>query len=272
MKKVTSFLNEQTSSINKNFQLAQLSGITRKMHKVTTSDLTLYDYDSGGAIILAISGDTNINVALPSPATPGLNFTFIAKDSPQGNGGCLIKAPAPDTIVSHIAGGHAVFNKPIYTIEFSAAFVASNVITCAVDGEPLTSTTYSGSSDQTLQALATKLAATSLIESAVVTVQGGNQTGTDDRAIVITGLKSGVEISLSDITVTGGASQASWEIATTKQPVDAVAAGITTNLLADNVKLEIAALGGEWIEFVSDGEYWYCRATVANAGAVSLNG
>lgn len=272
MKKVTSFLNEQTSSINKNFQLAQLSGITRKMHKVTTSDLTLYDYDSGGVIILAISGSSNVTIALPAPTTPGLNFTFIAKDSPQGSGDCIIKSPTPDTIVSHIAGGHAVFNKPIYKLEFDAAFVASNVITCSVEGTPLTSTTYSGSSDQTLQALATKLAATAAIESAVVTVQGGNQTGADDRVIVITGLKSGVEVSLSDITVTGGASQAGWEIATSQQTVDAVEAGATTNLLADNVILETAALGGEWIDFVSDGIYWYCRATVANKGAVSLNG
>jgi len=272
MKKVTSFLNEQTSSINKNFQLAQLSGITRKVHRVLTSNLTLYDYDSGAAIILAISGNTNINVFLPSPSIPGLNFTFIVKDSPQGTGDCIIKAPEADTIVSHLAGGSATFNKPQYFLTFGSAFVASNVISVSVEGTPLPSTTYATSSDATLQALATKLQQLESIESATVVVAGGNQTGTDDRVIVITGAQPGIEVSLSDITVTGGSSQPIWETQTTLQPIVGAASGTSSNLLADNIRLEAAALGGEWIDFVSDGEYWYCRATAASTGAITLNG
>jgi hypothetical protein len=271
MKKVTSFLNEQTSSINKNFQLAQLSGITRKMHKVTTSDLTLYDYDSGGVVILGITGGTDVVIDLPAPTVPGLNFTFIAKDSPSGSGDAIIKSPIQDTISAQTSGGQATFNKPVYTLTFSAAFVASNVITCSVEGDPLPDVNYASSSDNTLQALATKIASAASVESAVVTVEGGNQTGTDDRNMIITGANPGVEVSLSGITVTGGVSQASWDIVTNIQPIVGAASG-AVNLLADNVKLETAALGGEWIEFVSDGEYWYCRSTAASTGAITLNG
>lgn len=102
----------------------------------------------------------------------------------------------------------------IQTWTISAAFVASNVIAYKVNGQVF-STTYASSSDATLQAIATNIASNGDVASATVTVVGGNQTGTDDRVITITG-RGGIPINITGTGVTGGASQPTITLATTQ--------------------------------------------------------
>lgn len=98
----------------------------------------------------------------------------------------------------------ATVTPEISTYTISAAFVAGNVIATTFNGRAY-SHTYASSSDATLQAIATSLAADVDVTSATVSVQGGNQTGTDDRTITITA-KGGRSFTCS-ATVTSGASQ-----------------------------------------------------------------
>lgn len=103
----------------------------------------------------------------------------------------------------------------IYTYTISAAFVASNVIATTINGRSY-STTYASSSDATLQAVATQIATDPDVQSATVTVVGGNQTGTDDRVITVTG-KGGLSLNMS-ASVSGGASQPTVTVANTQSP------------------------------------------------------
>lgn len=101
----------------------------------------------------------------------------------------------------------------IYTYTISAAFVASNVIATTINGRGY-STTYASSSDATLQAVATQIATDPDVQSAVVTVVGGNQTGTDDRVITVTS-KGGLSLNMSAV-VTAGASQPTVTVSNTQ--------------------------------------------------------
>lgn len=103
----------------------------------------------------------------------------------------------------------------IYTYTISAAFVASNVIATTINGRNY-STTYSSSSDATLQAVATQIATDPEVQSASVTVVGGNQTGTDDRVITVTA-KGGLGLTMS-ATVTAGVSQPTVTVVQTQAP------------------------------------------------------
>lgn len=101
----------------------------------------------------------------------------------------------------------------IKTYTLSAALVTGNITTTTINGRTY-ATTYASSSDETLQAIATQIATDTDIASAVVTVVGGNQTGTDDRVVTVTG-KGGLPISISAV-VTSGASQATITVAETQ--------------------------------------------------------
>ena len=93
-----------------------------------------------------------------------------------------------------------------------------------------------------------------------------------DGVITVTGENPGVPVVLSAPIVASGSSQTTFTVACTTQPMLDTAAASGSNLLADNVKLETAALGGEWLEFISDGTYWYCRTTGNTIDAITLNG
>lgn len=109
----------------------------------------------------------------------------------------------------------------IKTYTISAEYVASNVVPIVVNGRTY-STTYATSSDATLQALATATATDQDVASAEVTVVGGNQTGTDDRVITITG-KGGISLNITGTDITGGASQPTVTIDEAQAPAaDAV--------------------------------------------------
>jgi len=266
----------QTQEDNNRFDkpLLVASGILTKTKTITNSDVILYDYDSGSTIFLAITGNTDINITLPEPSIKkvGMNFKFIAALSPAGTGDAVIKTNTADTLVTHGIVPTATAVAPVYTLTFSAVLVASNDINMDINDTPLTTTTFATTSDATMQALATKIQADNAVLSAVVTVVGGNQTGTDDRVITVTGRDAGMPVILSTPLVTSGSSQATCVLQNTVKSMNTTSTGNFNNLLADNVKLEAAALGGEWIEFVCDDTYWYCRAGASTTTSLSFNG
>jgi hypothetical protein len=266
------FLDQSVQSINKNRQLAKLSGTLRKTRTVTNSDVTLYDYDSGEVIFLAITGGSDVTITLPEPdpKKTGLNFTFIATASPSGVGDAVIAAATADTIVTQAIVPAATAQTPRYTLTAAGALVASNTINMDIDDTPIAQATFATNSNTTLAAIATRLQASSAITTAVVTDAGPEVD--DDRLITVTGANAGVPVILSTPIVAAGSSQTTFTVATTRQPMLDTDAAAGSNLLADNVKLETAALGGEWIEFISDGTYWYCRATGNTVDAITLNG
>ena len=172
------FLDQSVQSINKNRQLAKLSGTLRKTRTITSSDVTLYDYDSGDVIFLAITGSSDVTITLPSPspAKTGLNFTFIAAASPSGSGDAVITAATVDTIVTQAIVPAATAQAPVYTVTRQAAqaLVASNSIAMDVDDTPLSATAFDTNNDTTMAALATKLQALSSITTAAVTDDGSD--------------------------------------------------------------------------------------------------
>ena len=125
----------------------------------------------------------------------------------------------------------------ISTYTISAAYVTGNSIPITIN-ERTYSTTYASSSDATLQALATLIATDEDVQSASVTVVGGNQTGTDDRVITITS-KGALALNITNTTVSGGASQPTVTIASSQTAsggtVDITSKGIQTGLSSLNV-------------------------------------
>lgn len=127
----------------------------------------------------------------------------------------------------------------VKTYTISAAYVSGNVVPIVINGRPY-SVTYASSSDATLQALATLIATDQDVKTATVTVVGGNQTGTDDRVITITGsngLNGGtgaVSLNITGTTVTSGASQPTVTIATqtaaSRTAIDVVCKGVVDGL------------------------------------------
>lgn len=116
-----------------------------------------------------------------------------------------------------IAMNAASVTPEIDTYTISAAYVSGNSIPITINGRTYT-VTYASSSDATLQSLATAIATDPDVASAVVTVVGGNQTGTDDRVITITS-RGGLQLNISGTTITGGASQPNVTIQETQAAV-----------------------------------------------------
>ena len=51
-----------------------------------------------------------------------------------------------------------------------------------------------------------------------------------------------------------------------------MATSLYVNEAADNIKLETAGLGGEWIELVASDTFWYARTSAASNSAITING
>lgn len=193
--------------------------------------------DSGTGRWLKISGGTapaadNITLQLDQHVS-----TFLAaEDLSARDVVCAELHPGPGSYKYHLfKADHDLSNRrsvtgicktavsttpEVKTYTISAAYVSGNLVPITINGRSY-STSYASSSDATLQALATLIATDADVKSAVVTVVGGNQTGTDDRVIVITGSNGinggtgAVSLDLTGTTVTGGVSQPTVTIGTT---------------------------------------------------------
>ena len=129
-------LDQSVQSINKHRQLAKLSGVLRKTRTITSSDVTLYDYDSGEVIFLAITGSSDIAITLPTPAV-GLYFTFINAATPSGSGDAVITPTGTDTIVAMSAadsGADGASNLLADTVTIEAASIGGERLDVVCDG------------------------------------------------------------------------------------------------------------------------------------------
>ena len=177
-------------------RLESLAGLITETHAVATSDRLLHDYESGSTIFLNASDNSDIKVVLPAPRI-GLNFVVINAVSPAGTGDVVI-TNAGGTGNMVVQGPPATYTEglpEIVTFTFAGPLVANNKVNVLTEvdtfygnpSEAIPEREFDASSDATLQTIADKLAALSVVFTAVVTVVGGNQTGNDDRVITITG-------------------------------------------------------------------------------------
>jgi len=90
----------------------------------------------------------------------------------------------------------------ISTLTLDDPFASGNSITSLIQGKVITQD-FATSSDNTLKLYAAQIAALPSVATAAITVVGSNQTGTDDRVIVITGTNPGDHIQIEQITITG---------------------------------------------------------------------
>jgi len=90
----------------------------------------------------------------------------------------------------------------ISTLTLDDPFASGNSITSLIQGKVITQD-FATSSDNTLKLYAAQIAALPSVATAAITVVGSNQTGTDDRVIVITGTNPGDHIQIEQIAITG---------------------------------------------------------------------
>jgi hypothetical protein len=259
---------------------------------IINEDIVLEPHMSGETIFLAITGSTDIAITLPAPQL-GLNFQFINTKSPSGTGDAVItSAGGNDTIVTHAVGG--TNSAATAKIEGTAALEDENgtvfSVINAADGQTITFTTNSGANynqaptkvstyawtfgtvgadtaakatqalhialeaaraDGALKMTLTPASYTS--ESSFILTQNTDG-GVGNTAVVVSaGMSVNDGTLAADGTFTGGSLGAD-------------------NIGADNVTIEASSLGGEWIDFVSDSNYWYARVTKSDTTAVSMNG
>lgn len=129
--------------------------------------------------------------------------------------------PAPETVKISTEAARVA---QVRTIVFSADIITGNSIACTIDGTALTATAFDTNNATTLAALATKIQATDGVSTAV---SDGTHT------ITITAQNAGLPVSITGVTVTGGASQATATIATTT-PSHGIADDITEIIAEDN--------------------------------------
>ncbi len=140
----------------------------------------------GTGVELAGAGDTIVGVSVSSFTADADNFTVDMKRA------LYTPTDALDEVLMDVVGGSA--------LTFDAALVASNTINLKVNGTSMTQITYATSNDATLDAIAAQMVTDfpDIIKYA---------TRTTTRIISLTPV-DGQTITLSDIVVAAGASQA----------------------------------------------------------------
>ena len=102
------------------------------------------------------------------------------------------------------------------------------------------------------------------------------QSGGSDSAITLPPPTNGGQLTFIVASTPGGTgdiviSSPSTDTIVAMSTADAGADG-ASNLLADTVTVEAASIGGERMEFVADGTYWYCFAYQNAVGSITFAG
>lgn len=173
-----------------------------------SADILVQDLDSHVSTIRA-SEDISANDALGLELFDQDDFLLIKTDSDI--------AKRRNSFLG-FATAAATVTQGIYTLTLDAALVTSNLISIDLNGTTYTET-FASSSDETWEALRVQLDADPDVDTAVITVEGGNQTGSDDRVMTLTsgnGLSAtgAVTILVDAISITLGASQPGLVFAT----------------------------------------------------------
>ena len=103
-----------------------------------------------------------------------------------------------------------------------------------------------------------------------------SQTGSSDSAITLPPPTNGGQLTFIVASTPGG----TGDIVLSSPTVDTIVAMSTadagadgaSNLLADTVTVEAASIGGERMEFVADGTYWYCFVYQNAVGSITFAG
>ena len=264
---MANYLDLTTKSADGPYRLPKIKGQIKPIRTVDDTTTYLYDYMSGETIFIDMDGNLDKSLVLPNPR-PGLNYTIVNKNISAGTGNLTINSIAPDTIRVISTAPQSSGQNETISLTLGGALVSGNTISVNVMGATI-STAFTTNSDTTLAEFASSIASSiSQVSTAVVTQVGG---GTDnDRVITIgsTDEYAGNSLKMHSPVVTGGAGQVAVSIATTRNATAWTGLTHVNNQEADYIQIDCdASPGGEWIELLCDGQFWYARITsVAVAG------
>ncbi len=237
---------------------------------ITNENITLRDFETGETIFLAITGNSDISITLPSPRN-GLNFTFINTLSPSGTGDAVITSgKGNDNIVSHSIGGTSV--AATATISFTGKPHETKVLTLVdADGTSLTfevDDDSDGVVGSNIALVPGGSAAAAMATELIAEING-------EATLAITASSASSTSVLLTMDEAGTAGNTTITSDFTNSTVPAAFTGGSdggNNLLADNVTVEAASIGGEWLEFMADENFWYCRVTKSANSSITMQG
>tara|TARA_R110002012_G_scaffold265481_1_gene448873 strand:- start:275 stop:958 length:684 start_codon:yes stop_codon:yes gene_type:complete len=226
---------------------------------------------SGETIFIDMDGNLDMNVYLPN-ARAGLNYTIVNKNISAGTGNLTINALASDTMKVISTAPQAVANTETIKLTFGAAIVTGNTISMSIMGQTIT-TAFTTNSDTTMAEFAASIQAVSQVSTAVVT-QVASATN-NDRIIYISAADTfvGNTLKVHSPVVTGGSSQAIIQVTTERAASTWTGLTHVNNQAADYIQIDTdVSPGGEWIELISDGTYWYAKITSISAEGITPAG
>lgn len=186
--------------------VAQLLLINKLAAESESAALTAADAENSDWYCLVYTGRTLAGIKaaaayVESRTKPAIYIAQTADSDTLLGGASVIK----DLYDLSRARTATIYHSPAkqkLRLTISAAFVAGNSVTIKVNGVAIAAVPFNATSDQTLADLATALAATSAIGTAVVTAVGG---GTDnDRVIEIEAADNKTNVELTEYTCAGG--------------------------------------------------------------------
>ncbi len=238
---------------------------------VINENVTLRDFETGETIFLAITGNSDISITLPSPKK-GLNFTFINTLSPSGTGDAVITSgKGNDNIVSHSIGGTSV--AATATISFTSKPHETKVLTIVdADGTSFTFEVDDDGDGVVGSNIALNMGGSSTA-AAIATELASEINGEATLDITATNPTASTVLLTMDETGTAGNTTITSDF--TNSTVPAAFTGGSdggNNLLADNITVEAASIGGEWLEFMADANFWYCKVTKSANSSITMQG
>jgi hypothetical protein len=237
---------------------------------IDNENITLRDFEAGETIFLAITGNSDISITLPV-AKRGLNFTFINTLSPSGTGDAVItSAGGTDNIVTHASVGTSVAaaatisftSKPHEGSTLQIIDADGTMAKFEVDGDAdgvVAGHKALVPGDSTAAKIATKLA-DAINSEAGLDITATNPTTT---TVLLTMDETGAH---GNTTITSDFSNSTVPAAFTGGSDGG------NNLLSDNVTVEAASIGGEWLEFMADDNFWYCKVTKSDNPSMTMQG
>tara|TARA_R110002051_G_scaffold323362_1_gene416743 strand:+ start:6522 stop:7328 length:807 start_codon:yes stop_codon:yes gene_type:complete len=264
---MANYLDLTTKSADGPYRLPKIKGQLKPFRTIDDTTTYLYDYNSGELIFIDMDGSLDKLLYLPNPR-PGLNYTIVNKETSGSNGNLTIQALTADTMRVINTAPRGVPQVEVVTLTLAGALVSSNTISVSIMGKTITAV-FDTNSDTTLSNFAVSLQAVTEVSTAAVTLIASAVD--NDRVITITAADShkGNTLRVHTPTVTGGAGQVTVTPAVTKTATTWVGLAVVNNQAADYLQIDTdVSPGGEWIEIVCDGTYWYCKVTAIDSGAV----
>ena len=268
---MANYLDLTTKSADGPYRLPKIKGQIKPVRTVDDTTTYLYDYMSGETIFVDMGGNVDMNVYLPN-ARAGLNYTIVNKNISAGTGNLTINALAADTMRVISTAPQGVAQTESIKLTFGAAIVSGNTISVSVMGQTIT-TAFTTNSDTTMAEFASSIQAVAQVSTAIVTQVGSGTS--NDRIINIAATDTfiGNTLKVHSAVVTGGASQAIVQVTTVRAASAWTGLAHVNNQAADSIQIDTdVSPGGEWIELISDGRYWYAKITSISPAGITPEG